>query len=88
MAIMDRCCKLLPSLKNVSVQHEMVGLRPHRSPVRVEMDSVQISSGRILKIIHNYGHGGYGVTTGPGTAKYAVKLAKEHLRQRNRISKL
>ena len=31
------------------------------------------------QIIHHYGHGGYGVTTAPGTAKYALKLIEEML---------
>lgn len=26
------------------------------------------------KVIHNYGHGGYGICTAPGTSKYAVEL--------------
>ena len=36
-----------------------------------------ISNFHLLQIVHNYGHGGYGVTSAPGTAKYAVKLARE-----------
>jgi len=56
-----------------------VGLRPHRSVVRVEPELISNSEGRRLKIVHNYGHGGYGVTTAPGTAKYAVGLVRDLL---------
>lgn len=88
LAIMERCCSLLPSLRNAPVDQELVGLRPHRSRVRVESELFTDTMGNRVKIIHNYGHGGYGVTTGPGTAKYAVKLATELLRQGSTISKL
>lgn len=30
-----------------------------------------------LQLVHNYGHGGYGVCTAPGTTKYAIHLAME-----------
>lgn len=72
LAIKERCENLLPSLKNAKLVSEKVGLRPHRDPVRVETEIIKGN-----KIIHNYGHGGYGVTTAPGTAIYAIKLAKE-----------
>lgn len=32
-----------------------------------------------FQVIHNYGHGGYGVTSAPGTAKYAVELLRKTL---------
>jgi len=56
-----------------------VGLRPHRSVVRVEPELIINPQGRRLKVVHNYGHGGYGVTTAPGTAKYAVKVVRDML---------
>jgi len=46
-----------------------VGLRPHRSAgVRVERDSD-------LPVIHNYGHGGAGVSLSWGCAEEAADLA-------------
>ncbi|XP_071454372.1 D-aspartate oxidase isoform X2 [Hetaerina americana] len=33
--------------------------------------------GQVIKVVHNYGHGGYGVTTAPGTAKHAVNLFRQ-----------
>uniref|UniRef100_A0A1B6ES01 FAD dependent oxidoreductase domain-containing protein n=1 Tax=Cuerna arida TaxID=1464854 RepID=A0A1B6ES01_9HEMI len=71
-AIRERCVALLPSLEGAEVVRTWTGLRPHRDPVRVELERV---GG--LKIIHNYGHGGYGITAGPGTSIHAVKLLRE-----------
>ncbi|XP_015118253.1 D-aspartate oxidase [Diachasma alloeum] len=85
-AIHERCTSLVPSLKNAEVIESLVGLRPHRDGgVRVEIE--KISNGRrSATLVHNYGHGGYGVCTAPGTAKYAIKLAQDaHL---NTYSKL
>lgn len=75
-SIKTRCEALVPSLKTAKVTDVKVGLRPHRDPVRVECE-FQDSSRGIVKIVHNYGHGGYGVTTSPGTAKYATTLVRD-----------
>lgn len=75
-SIKTRCEALVPSLKTATVTEVKVGLRPHRDPVRVEIEFVDTSRG-IQKIVHNYGHGGYGVTTSPGTAKHAAKLVRD-----------
>ncbi|XP_069701261.1 D-aspartate oxidase [Periplaneta americana] len=75
-AIRERCFKLIPSLQKASFIKERAGLRPHRSIVRVEPEVLNTGLGK-LKIVHNYGHGGYGVTSAPGTAKHAVKLVRE-----------
>uniref|UniRef100_A0A182QAF0 FAD dependent oxidoreductase domain-containing protein n=1 Tax=Anopheles farauti TaxID=69004 RepID=A0A182QAF0_9DIPT len=83
-AIRERCEALLPSLKGAPVVRESVGLRPHRDPVRVEIELLPTSNGK-LRIVHNYGHGGYGVTTAPGTAKHAVKLVQEALKTNSKL---
>lgn len=38
-----------------------------------------------FQVVHNYGHGGYGISTAPGTSKYAVQLAKEIHRLSSRL---
>lgn len=78
LAIKERCEALLPSLKNAKLLHQRLGLRPHRGVVRVE-NEIRHANGKKIRIVHNYGHGGYGVTTAPGTALYAVKLVQEIL---------
>lgn len=79
LAIRERCDALLPSLKMAPVVREAVGLRPYRCAVRVEADIIKDTEGNSLICIHNYGHGAYGVTSSPGTANYAVELAKRML---------
>lgn len=78
LSIMERCKSLVPSLKDCTVKRTVVGLRPHRTPVRIEKEIINTATNKI-KVVHNYGHGGYGVTTAPGCAKYAVNLLKEQL---------
>jgi len=73
-AIRERCCALVPSLAAAPTLRTWTGLRPHRDTVRVQAERIGD-----LKVIHNYGHGGYGVTSAPGTAKYAVELLRETL---------
>lgn len=74
-AIYERCCKLLPALKKAEIIAHKVGLRPHRVPVRVEPELVDG-----VKVVHCYGHGGYGVTCAPGTAMHAVQIGFDFLR--------
>lgn len=77
-SIRTRCNALVPGLKEAPVIREAVGLRPHRDQVRVEIEFLEANGGcNVLKVVHNYGHGGYGVTTAPGTAKYAVQLVRD-----------
>ncbi|XP_043249384.1 D-aspartate oxidase [Colletes gigas] len=76
-AIRERCENFVPALKRATVLREEVGLRPHReNNVRVEAEHITNGSSKAI-LVHNYGHGGYGVCTAPGTAKYAVTLARE-----------
>ncbi|KAM3959955.1 D-amino acid oxidase 1 [Aphomia sociella] len=81
-AILERCCQLLPALKKAEIVAHKVGLRPHRVPVRVEPEFI---SG--LKVVHCYGHGGYGVTCAPGTALNAVSIGLDLLKSnvRNKL---
>jgi len=78
MRIKEQCEGLLPGLKNCEVLGHKVGLRPHRGIVRVEKELIQIN-GKTVKLVHNYGHGGYGVTTAPGTSLHACQLVQEIL---------
>jgi D-amino-acid oxidase len=70
--ILEKCSKLIPELRNAEIIEDMVGLRPGRSEVRLEKE---ILLGR--PIIHNYGHGGSGVTLSWGCADDVVELANE-----------
>lgn len=68
--IVDRCARLDPRLAQARRRAEVVGLRPGRSTVRVEAEP----RGEGL-VVHDYGHGGAGVTLSWGCAEEAVALA-------------
>jgi D-amino-acid oxidase len=69
-AIHRRCAGLEPSLTDAQIIEHRIGLRPTRSTVRVEHERSE--SGRL--IIHNYGHGGAGVTLSWGCADEVASL--------------
>lgn len=65
-------------MRKAKVIRHAVGLRPHRSPVRVEGEIMRFAN-ETARIVHCYGHGGYGVTCAPGTAKHAVYITRDFL---------
>ncbi|MES5820702.1 FAD-dependent oxidoreductase [Streptomyces sp. RG80] len=72
-AILRRCTELQPALAGATVLGHQVGLRPWRdSGVRLEADPHP--PGRIRRLVHNYGHGGAGVTLAWGCADAATAL--------------
>jgi D-amino-acid oxidase len=62
--ILRRCAAVEPRLRGATVRAHRVGLRPVRPSVRLEAES--LDGGRLL--LHNYGHGGAGVTLSWGCA--------------------
>lgn len=52
----------------------MVGLRPSRYKVRLEYEIADLGSTKNVIIIHNYGHGGSGITLSIGCAKEVAEL--------------
>jgi D-amino-acid oxidase len=73
-AIVERCCDLVPALRGARVLEHVVGLRPGRSTVRLE-EGEQLSSG--ARVVHNYGHGGAGITLSWGCAHEVVTLVDD-----------
>lgn len=73
--ILSRCVALEPCLSGVEVLEHRVGLRPGRPEVRLEIEA--LSGGSLC--VHNYGHGGSGVTLSWGCAEEAVGLVREAL---------
>ncbi|HYH81303.1 MAG TPA: FAD-dependent oxidoreductase [Longimicrobium sp.] len=71
-AIVRRCTASVPALAGARVLEHRVGLRPWRPEVRLEMETVGGAA-----VIHNYGHGGAGVTLSWGCAERVVELAAE-----------
>lgn len=79
-SIISRCSRLEPSLSRAKVLGKWVGLRPSRRNPRVERETVQLQ-GRRVPVVHNYGHGGWGVTLAWGTALDALGLVRECLHE-------
>ena len=74
-AILRRCASLEPRLAGVEVLEHKVGLRPGRPEVRLELETLPGGA----PCIHNYGHGGAGITLSWGCAEEAVGLVREAL---------
>jgi D-amino-acid oxidase len=67
-AILRRCAEAEPRLAGATVREHRVGLRPVREQVRIGPDE------RHPHVIHNYGHGGGGVTLSWGCAEEILEL--------------
>lgn len=74
--IIERCAAIEPRLADARVIEHRVGARPTRSDVRVEVD--RRADG--IPVIHNYGHGGAGVTLSWGCAREVARLVAAVLR--------
>ncbi|MGH1343425.1 MAG: FAD-dependent oxidoreductase [Nannocystales bacterium] len=68
-AIVKRCAELDPRLEAARRRAVVVGLRPGRHDVRLERAP---ASNRV--VVHNYGHGGAGVTLSWGCAREVLGL--------------
>jgi D-amino-acid oxidase len=74
-AILRRCEALEPRLAGADVLEHKAGLRPGRPEIRLEIDYVAQSPPRV----HNYGHGGSGVTLSWGCAEETLRLVHQAL---------
>jgi D-amino-acid oxidase len=78
-AVADRilrdCAAVEPRVTGIRVLGHRVGLRPFRPQVRVEAEP----PGPGPLVVHNYGHGGAGVTLSWGCAREAAALAAQAL---------
>jgi D-amino-acid oxidase len=70
-------CRDIPGLAAARVIESVVGLRPGRREIRLEVDE------SLLRVpeVHNYGHGGSGVTVGWGCAADVVAAIDGRLQQ-------
>jgi D-amino-acid oxidase len=70
--ILQRCRRIEPRLGDAEVIEVITGLRPHRPTVRLQAEPL----GR-ARCVHNYGHGGNGVTLSWGCARDVVRLVDQ-----------
>lgn len=68
--ILRRCRRIEPRLGDAEVIETLVGLRPDRPQLRLEAEPLGPA-----RCIHNYGHGGSGVTLSWGCAHEVARLA-------------
>ncbi|MQY10556.1 putative D-amino-acid oxidase [Streptomyces sp. RB5] len=69
-AIVARCARFVPEVASARVLAHKVGLRPARPAVRLEAEDTADGT----RVVHNYGHGGAGVTVAWGCADEVVRL--------------
>ncbi|XP_018570574.1 D-aspartate oxidase [Anoplophora glabripennis] len=86
--IFRNCSELVPALATAEVIKHQVGLRPGRERVRLEIEIKPGGKNGLLRIVHNYGHGGAGITLSIGCAEDCAKLVERALNQTNLRNKL
>nr|XP_022342648.1 D-aspartate oxidase-like [Crassostrea virginica]XP_022342649.1 D-aspartate oxidase-like [Crassostrea virginica]XP_022342650.1 D-aspartate oxidase-like [Crassostrea virginica] len=82
--IIERCCKICPSLKGAEVSSTWVGLRPIRSPLRIEKEVIRDKATK-LTVVHNYGHCSDGIALSWGTALEAASIVKGCLQSQSKL---
>lgn len=72
-AIVERCTDLAPALADARIIESVAGLRPGRPEVRLEVDHDLLP----VPVVHDYGHGGAGITIGWGCAQEVEQLVAQ-----------
>lgn len=70
--IIERCSAIDSRLANAQLLDNRIGARPARPEVRIELEHRQDEA----PVIHNYGHGGAGVTLSWGCATDVLRLVR------------
>lgn len=71
--ILERCRALEPSLASSEFLRSVVGIRPGRREIRLELERRTAGP----PVIHNYGHGGAGFTTAWGCAEEVLSVVRK-----------
>ncbi|MGY6501088.1 MAG: FAD-dependent oxidoreductase [Acidimicrobiales bacterium] len=70
-AIITRCAAIEPALREAEVLDHAVGFRPGRTAIRLDIEEIDG-----IRVVHNYGHGGIGVTVAWGCAHEVTSLLR------------
>jgi D-amino-acid oxidase len=65
----EKCAELVPAVRQAEILGHAVGLRPCRPEIRLETERLPDGT----PVVHNYGHGGAGVTLSWGCAAEVVE---------------
>jgi D-amino-acid oxidase len=79
--ILQRCIAVEPRLNGATVRAHQVGLRPVRHMVRLEVEKINGTC-----CVHNYGHGGRGISLSWGCARETASLLTNWSRHRPTMS--
>jgi D-amino-acid oxidase len=76
--ILRDCAAVDPRLATARIIEHRVGFRPARSRVRLEAEDTVATDGSSRRLlVHNYGHGGAGVTLSWGCARAVASLVAQ-----------
>lgn len=73
--LLQRAQTICEPLDGAKIVGTKVGLRPSRKPTRLEVDPSYSNT----LVVHNYGHGGSGITVHWGCALDVVELVQKHI---------
>jgi D-amino-acid oxidase len=76
-SILKRCAALEPRLAGAEVLEHKAGLRPGRPEIRLEREDAGAGPPRV----HNYGHGGSGITLSWGCAEETLQIVRQVLEE-------
>lgn len=91
-AILAKAAKFFPQIRSAPLLRVVVGIRPGRSRVRLEAEDLWVAApgaeghaegDQLIRVVHNYGHGGAGWTLHWGCAIETVDLALEGLTRKS-----
>ncbi len=71
-AIIARCTEIVPAVADATVIEHLAGLRPGRPQVRLEEEGARDAGAP--RVVHNYGHGGAGLTLSWGCAEQVTRI--------------
>jgi glycine/D-amino acid oxidase-like deaminating enzyme len=70
-SILDDIYDVFPSMQDATIESTWAGLRPGRTPLRLDSETIKTNKNDII-VVHCYGHGGSGITLAMGCAKDVV----------------